>query len=82
MYVTVCFAFIELVTRCLILRIHLHVYFLDRQGWEKFTDPTISWINSNLDGVVFILWGAYAQKKGGFVDKVSDISKMVMNNFK
>lgn len=40
------------------------------QGWEKFTDAVIRWINTNLHGVVFLLWGSYAQKKGSFIDKV------------
>ncbi|KAK2573075.1 Uracil-DNA glycosylase [Acropora cervicornis] len=39
------------------------------KGWEQFTDAVIRWINSNLTGVVFLLWGAYAQKKGSFIDK-------------
>lgn len=39
------------------------------QGWEKLTDAVIHWINDNLSGVVFILWGAYAQKKGAFINK-------------
>lgn len=42
------------------------------QGWEQFTDAVIRWINSNLTGVVFLLWGAYAQKKGSFIDKVQN----------
>ena len=40
------------------------------QGWELFTDAVIKWINKNLDGVVFLLWGSYAQKKGASIDKV------------
>ena len=32
-------------------------------GWQKFTDFIISKVNDELDGVVFILWGSYAQKK-------------------
>lgn len=39
------------------------------QGWEEFTDKIISVINENCDHVVFILWGAYAQKKAAFVDR-------------
>ncbi len=38
------------------------------QGWEKLTDKIISVINENTEGVVFILWGSYAQKKAQFVD--------------
>lgn len=32
-------------------------------GWEQFTDNVIAHINANCEGVVFILWGAHAQKK-------------------
>eukprot|EP00795_Rhopilema_esculentum_P012093 gene12093-2693_t len=39
------------------------------KGWERFTDAVIKKINSNLNGVVFLLWGAYAQKKGASIDK-------------
>ena len=40
------------------------------KGWEKFTDAIINQINDRLEGVVFILWGNYAQKKGARIDKV------------
>ncbi|XP_060138039.1 uracil-DNA glycosylase isoform X3 [Zootoca vivipara] len=39
------------------------------KGWEQFTDAVVSWLNSNLDGVVFMLWGAYAQRKGSSIDR-------------
>jgi len=39
------------------------------KGWEKLTDAVIKWISDNCDGVVFLLWGAYAQKKASVVDK-------------
>ncbi|XP_053558100.1 uracil-DNA glycosylase [Bombina bombina] len=39
------------------------------RGWEQFTDAVVSWLNKNLDGVVFMLWGAYAQKKGCSIDR-------------
>ena len=38
------------------------------QGWEKFTDAVIRQVNALPHPVVFMLWGAYAQKKAGFVD--------------
>ena len=38
------------------------------QGWELFTDRVIQKIDAEKKNVVFILWGAYAQKKAGFVD--------------
>ncbi|OWF48536.1 uncharacterized protein LOC110452944 [Mizuhopecten yessoensis] len=40
------------------------------RGWEKFTDAVISWLNKNRTGLVFILWGSYAQKKGLCIDKM------------
>ncbi|XP_069070865.1 uracil-DNA glycosylase isoform X2 [Pleurodeles waltl] len=39
------------------------------RGWEQFTDAVVSWLNKNLDGLVFMLWGAYAQKKGSSIDR-------------
>jgi uracil-DNA glycosylase len=39
------------------------------QGWEKFTDAVIRTVNEQCDGVVFLLWGSYAQKKAAFVDQ-------------
>jgi len=38
------------------------------KGWEQFTDAIINSININSNDVVFILWGAYAQKKGMLID--------------
>ncbi len=38
------------------------------KGWEQFTDRVIQLINSERDGVVFMLWGGYAQKKGAIID--------------
>ncbi|MCJ8519649.1 uracil-DNA glycosylase [Pseudorhizobium tarimense] len=39
------------------------------RGWERFTDAVIRAVNERCDGVVFMLWGSYAQKKAAFVDK-------------
>ncbi|OLP57341.1 uracil-DNA glycosylase [Rhizobium rhizosphaerae] len=39
------------------------------KGWERFTDAVIRAVNSLPHPVVFILWGSYAQKKAGFVDR-------------
>ncbi|XP_063171741.1 uracil-DNA glycosylase isoform X1 [Candoia aspera] len=39
------------------------------RGWEQFTDAVVSWLNENLDGLVFMLWGAYAQRKGSSIDR-------------
>jgi uracil-DNA glycosylase len=38
------------------------------KGWEQFTDKIIEIINQECQNVVFILWGAYAQKKGVSID--------------
>ncbi len=38
------------------------------KGWEQFTDRIISIINAQCENVVFVLWGAYAQKKGKQID--------------
>ncbi len=37
-------------------------------GWEQFTDTIIAKVNEHQSGVVFLLWGAPAQKKGRFID--------------
>lgn len=39
-------------------------------GWEQFTDRVIDEINQQREGVVFLLWGAHAQKKGKSIDKM------------
>jgi uracil-DNA glycosylase len=39
-----------------------------KKGWEQFTDAVIRLVNAKNEPVVFMLWGAYAQKKAGFVD--------------
>ena len=38
------------------------------KGWEEFTDVVIQHLNQSREGLVFMLWGAYAQKKGQFID--------------
>jgi uracil-DNA glycosylase len=37
-------------------------------GWEIFTDKIIEIVNKECENIVFILWGSYAQKKGGNID--------------
>jgi len=39
------------------------------KGWEKFTDKIISILNDSDHVIVFVLWGAYAQKKGAIIDE-------------
>ena len=40
-----------------------------KRGWEEFTDAAIRELASRRSGIVFILWGSYAQKKGAFIDR-------------
>lgn len=40
-----------------------------RKGWEEFTDAAIRCLAERREHLVFILWGAYAQKKGAFIDR-------------
>ncbi len=44
---------------------HSHAKF----GWETFTDQIIKVINEHCSGVIFLLWGAHAQKKGKAIDR-------------
>ena len=39
-----------------------------KKGWEEFTDGVIKTINDSRSNVVFLLWGAYAQKKSELID--------------
>lgn len=40
-----------------------------KRGWETFTDSVIAALNEQRSGLVFLLWGAYAQKKGALIDE-------------
>jgi uracil-DNA glycosylase len=39
------------------------------KGWESFTDAVIKKVSDEKQNVVFLLWGAYAQKKGEIIDR-------------
>ncbi|XP_074494119.1 uracil-DNA glycosylase isoform X2 [Sebastes fasciatus] len=39
------------------------------KGWETFTDAVVQWLSNNLEGLVFMLWGSYAQKKGAAINR-------------
>lgn len=39
-----------------------------KKGWEKFTDAVIEKLSKDKEGVVFLLWGGPAKKKGAKVD--------------
>jgi uracil-DNA glycosylase len=38
-------------------------------GWEAFTDAAIAALAQQREGLVFMLWGAHAQKKGALIDR-------------
>lgn len=40
-----------------------------KKGWEEFTDAAIKKLSDDRSGLVFILWGNYAKKKGAFIDR-------------
>lgn len=40
-----------------------------KHGWERFTDAVVSALNARRENIVFMLWGAPAQKKGAKIDK-------------
>jgi hypothetical protein len=58
-----------LLNACLTVRAHSANSHKD-QGWEQLTDAVVKYISDNSRGVVFLLWGSYAQKKAAAVDKV------------
>ncbi|MDR1182019.1 MAG: uracil-DNA glycosylase, partial [Bacteroidales bacterium] len=39
-----------------------------KRGWEQFTDKVISTISQKHNGIVFLLWGSYAQAKAELID--------------
>lgn len=43
------------------------------KGWEEFTDAIVRAINDQRTNVVFLLWGAYAQKKGAIIDRAKHL---------
>lgn len=40
-----------------------------KKGWEEFTDAVIQLLSDEKEHLVFLLWGAYAQKKGSIIDE-------------
>uniref|UniRef100_A0A8I5UBA1 Uracil-DNA glycosylase n=1 Tax=Pongo abelii TaxID=9601 RepID=A0A8I5UBA1_PONAB len=52
------------------------------RGWEQFTDAVVSWLNQNSNGLVFLLWGSYAQKKGSAIDRVCFVFFFFFNTIK
>ncbi len=43
------------------------------KGWEIFTDQTIKAVNDNRTGIVYLLWGKYAQQKGQHIDREKNL---------
>ncbi|HET6565422.1 MAG TPA: uracil-DNA glycosylase [Xanthomonadales bacterium] len=39
------------------------------KGWERFTDRVVQLLNDEREGIVFLLWGSYAIKKGATIDR-------------
>ncbi|HWK54527.1 MAG TPA: uracil-DNA glycosylase [Hyphomicrobiales bacterium] len=39
------------------------------KGWERFTDRIVSVLNEQREGLVFMLWGSHAQKKGQYISR-------------
>jgi len=39
------------------------------KGWEEFTDAAVRALNQQRDGLVFLLWGNYARRKGAGIDR-------------
>ena len=44
-----------------------------KKGWEQFTDAAIAALNVQREGLVFVLWGSYAQKKGAVIDRTKHL---------
>lgn len=40
-----------------------------KKGWEEFTDAVIKTLSNQREGLVFILWGKYAQEKGKIINR-------------
>jgi uracil-DNA glycosylase len=39
------------------------------KGWEELTDAAIAALNREREHIVYMLWGAYAQRKGQYIDR-------------
>lgn len=42
------------------------------RGWEQFTDAVVRRISEHKQGIVYLLWGSYAQKKGAIADPIQN----------
>ena len=43
------------------------------RGWEQFTDAVVRTVAERKQGVVYMLWGSYAQRKGAIVDSAKNL---------
>lgn len=43
------------------------------KGWEEFTDAAVKYLADNKKNLVFLLWGAYAQKKGEIINRYNHL---------
>jgi uracil-DNA glycosylase len=43
------------------------------KGWETFTDATIKILAEKKPNIVFLLWGAYARRKGKTIDRTKHL---------
>ena len=43
------------------------------KGWEQFTDAVVKAISERKEGIVYLLWGSYAQRKGAIVDPTRNL---------
>lgn len=43
------------------------------RGWERFTDAVVKAIAERKEGIVYMLWGSYAQKKGAIADPTKNL---------
>jgi uracil-DNA glycosylase len=43
------------------------------KGWEQFTDAVIKTLSEKREGIVFLLWGNYARKKGAQIDRAKHL---------
>lgn len=44
-----------------------------RRGWEEFTDAVVRTLAERREHLVYLLWGAYAQRKAAFVDRTRNL---------
>src|SRR5688572_834767 len=47
-----------------------------KKGWEEFTDAVIRKLSAEKSNIVYLLWGAYAQKKGEIIDRNKNLVLM------